>query len=254
MVPPADQTLVVKIDRADAEGLRILVENHAEHLDLGTARRVIRHPFATAAVLERLLAVPALRAVYDVRSRIARHRQTPLALAMRLVVDLYWRDLLEISINLRLATPLRRAAERYLIERMPRLATGERVALARRAGPRVLARLRQDTDERVIAASLSNPRMTEEIVLPMATNTTTPPRIIQQLATSDRWRNRYPVRQAMALNPQTPLVIQQTLIPTLRRGDLERVMRTPALSSVVHRWAHEALAERKGGTGRPRRV
>lgn len=254
MAAPDQQALAVEIERTDAEGLKSLVEERAESLDLGTVRRILRHPFATADVFERLLAVPALRAVYDVRSRIARHRETPVTLALQLVPDLFWRDLLEISINLRLASRLRRTAEQYLVERLPRLATGERIALARRAGPRVLMRLRHDADLRVIAALLANPRMTEEIVLPLATKATTPPRVIQELASSDRWRDRYPVRQALSVNPQTPLAVQRTLIPTLRRGDLERVVHTPALSSVVHRWARSALENRPGSAARRRRL
>ncbi len=254
MAAPEQQALAVEIELADAEELQILVDERAETLDLGTVRRILRHPFATAKIFERLLAVPALRGVYDVRSRIARHRETPVALALQLVPDLFWRDLMEISINLRLASRLRRTAEQYLVERLPRLATGERIALARRSGPRVLMRLRKDGDLRVIAALLTNPRITEEIVLPMAAQASTPPRVIQELASSERWRNRYPVRQALSVNPQTPLAVQRTLIPTLRRGDLERVIRTPALSSVVHRWARSALDERTGSAARRRRL
>ena len=241
------KALATAIDQADEARLLSLVEAHAEAFDLGTVRRVIRHPFVTGDALARLLEVPSLRANYGVRSRIARHPKTPSALAQALVPDLYWRDLLEISVTVRLAPVLRRSAERLLLERWPRLAVGERIAVARRASAGVLTRMLKETDPRVVAASLSNPRMTEVTVLALAGTATASPQVLQRLAGSGRWRNRYAVRQALALNPQTPLQAQQALLRGLRFADLERVVRKQALSSVVRRWAQQALAERRRG-------
>jgi len=233
-----------EIEAADGFRLQAWVEDHLESLDLGAVRRILRHPFVGREVFVLLLSKPELRALYEVRSRIARHPRTPAHLALRLAADLGWRDLLEISVDLRLAPGLRRAAERYLLERLPRLAIGERIAIARRAHRRVLLRLREDPDERVIGALLANPRTGEALVVALAGDARASPRVIAQVAHSGHWRPRYSVRCALALNPQTPFAVQQSLLPSLARADLERVARAPALSSVVRKWAEKRLAAR----------
>lgn len=245
MATEARNTVAAEIESADAARLLALVEREAATFDSGTVRRVLRHPFLSAEVIEALFEVPRLRRAYEVRSRVARHPKTPVALASRLVPDLYWRDLVETSVDMRLAPTLRRAAERYLLDRLPRLATGERIAVARRAGAQVLARLRHDPDPRVIAALLVNPRLTEGLVLPLASSASAPPRVLDALAKNDRWAHRYAIRRAMALNPQTPFAAQRRILAGLRVADLEQVTRTAALSSVVRRWAREALETRR---------
>lgn len=245
MATEARNAVAAEIESADASRLLAVVERDAANLDAGNVRRILRHPFLTAEIIETLLAVPRLRRAYEVRSRVARHPKTPVALASRLVPDLYWRDLVETSIDMRLAPTLRRMAERYLVERLPRLAIGERIAVARRAGAQVLARLRHDPDPRVVSALLVNPRLTEGLVLPLASNASALPQVLDALAKNDRWAHRYAVRRAMALNPQTPFAAQRRILAGLRVADLEQVARSPALSSIVRRWARDAIGARR---------
>lgn len=245
MATEARTAMAVQIEAADATRLAALVEAHGEQLDSGSVRRILRHPFLTAEVIEALLGVPRLRLAYEVRSRAVRHPKTPTVLALRLVPDLFWRDLVEVSVDMRLAPALRHAADRYLLERLPRLAVGERIAVARRSGPMVSSRLRHDADVRVVAALLANPRLTEGQVLPLASSTAASPRVLALVASSDRWANRYAVRRALALNPQTPFAAQRRIIAGLQGSDLEQVRRAPALSSIVRRWASEALEGRR---------
>ena len=90
--------------------------------------------------IETLLAAPGLAAAYELRREAAFDPRTPRLLALRLVAGLYWADLLRLGTDTRLHPVVRRAADLRLIERLPGLAIGERRAVARGAGPAVIAR------------------------------------------------------------------------------------------------------------------
>ncbi len=210
-------------------------------MTVGEVRRVLRNPYATADVIEALLGARRLLAGYEVRSAIARHRRTPEAVALRFIPGLFWRDLLEISVDVRISSAVRQVAEKYLIQRLGRLTTGERVAIARRATPGVLAHLRQDPSRYVIKALLENPRLTEPVLLPMVADEATLPRILDMVASAPRWGPRYEVRVALSRNPRAPFRVIFEVLPTLRRRDLHAVANQEAHSSVVRHRAQELL-------------
>ncbi len=204
-------------------------------------------PFATAEVIEELLAVRRLSASYDVRSAAARHRRTPEPLALRFISGLFWRDLLEISVDVRISPTVRRIAEKYLIRRLSRLTTGEKMAVARRATPEILARLREDPSLEVIKALLENPRLTEPVLLPLVASEATLPRILDLVASTPRWKARYEVRVALSRNSRSPFRVIFEILPTLRRRDLLAVADRDDHSSIVRHRACELL-ERSPGT------
>lgn len=233
----------------DATGLERYVEQCGSTLGERDVRRVLRHPFASAEVVEALVAHRSLISGYAVRARIARHPRTAVQTALRFVPGLFWRDLMEISIDMRVAPSVRRVAERYLLGRLPSLAVGERIALARRAAAPVLAVLRNDREPRVIDALLDNPRLTEANLVTLVADRRHHPRVLERVARHGRWRGRYAIRAGLCRNPQTPLQAQLTLLPGLRRDDLLAIIRDVTQSSVVQRRARELLEGRT-----PRRV
>ena len=86
-------------------------------------------------MIERLLAVPEIAAAYEVRLEAARHPRTPQISALRFVPGLYWPDLLRIGLDIHLHPVVRRAAEQRIAERLPGLAVGEKIAIARHRQP-----------------------------------------------------------------------------------------------------------------------
>lgn len=219
-----------------------LIQHRGGGLELREAMQILHNPYVTSELIEELAINRRLLTSYEMRRTIARHPRTAETSALRFVPGLYWRDLMELGLDVRVRPRVRRAADKYLLQRLPGLAAGEKIALARRAGTTILAQLRQDPDERVIAALLENPRLTEEGILPLAADHGARPQALDQVGAHERWRMRSRVRIALSLNPQTPLRVQQTILPGLRRHDLEQVLATPDLSSVVHRWAEQLLA------------
>ncbi len=233
----------MRLGRSNSRDLLRLVADQANELTTGDVRRVLRNPFATAEVIEALLGARRLLASYDVRSAISRHRRTPEAVALRFIPGLFWRDLLEISADLRISPAVRRVSEKYLVQRLARLSTGEKMAIARRATPGALASLRQDPSPLVIKALLENPRLTEPVLLPMVASEATLPRILDLVASQPRWGTRYEIRVALSRNTRSPFRVIFEILPTLRRQDLQVVAGQETHSSIVRHRARELLLE-----------
>ncbi len=233
--------LRARLGRAGSRELLRIVADLRDGLTAGDARRVLRNPFVDGDVIEALLCARRLAASYEVRSIVARHRRTPESVALTFVSGLFWRDLLEISVDVRISPAVRRVAEKYLIRRLSRLTTGEKIALARRATAQVLAHLREDPSPRVIKALLENPRLTEATLLPMAASDKTLPRILDLVARDPRWRARYDVRLALARNSRAPFRAIFEILPTLRRQDLLAIAGLEEHSWIVRHRARELL-------------
>ena len=235
------EPIKARLGRANSRELLELLAGDARSLTAGDARRVLLNPFATTEVIEELTGIRRLLASYDVRSAIARHRRTPESVALRFISGLFWRDLLEITVDVRISPAVRQVAEKYLVRRLGRLTTGEKMAIARRATPDVLAHLRKDPSLQVIKALLENPRLTEPTLLPMVASEATLPRVLDLVARTPRWSTRYEIRVALSRNSRSPFRVIFDILPTLRRKDLRVVAHREEHSSIVRHRARELL-------------
>ena len=238
--------LGARLRRATSRQLLELIPDHAREMTVREVRQVLLNPYVTPQAIEELVAIRRLLSAYEVRSAIARHHRTPQTAALRFVSGLFWRDLVDIAADLRIAPAVRRVAEKYLVRRLGRLAVGEKMAVARRATPAVLVELRHDPSAFVIKALLENPRLTEEAILPLAASVKARPRILELVARNERWGPRYDVRVALSRNPQAPSGVLVEILPHLRREDLLAVAGLEAHSWIVRHRARE-LVERGGG-------
>ncbi len=232
-------SLAVRLRRATSGQLLELIPDHGREMTVREVRQVLLNPFVTPQAIEELLAIRRLLSVYEVKSAIARHRRTPPTAALRFVSGLFWRDLVDIAADLRIAPAVRRVAEKYLVRRLSRLAVGEKMAVARRATPVVLAQLRHDPSVQVIKALLENPRLTEEALLPLVSSPKALPRILELVAGNERWGPRYDIRLGLSRNPQTPCRVLLEILPHLRRDDLSAVAAVDAHSWIVRHRAGE---------------
>jgi hypothetical protein len=173
--------------------------------------------------------------------RLLREPGTEEVLALRFVPTLFWRDLVEVGLDIRVRPTVRRAADRQLVTRLQGLAVGEKVAIARRASPRVLERLRHDPSPRVVRALLENPRATEGLLLPLVSHEQARPEVLEEVARSRHWGARYEVRLALCHNPRTPAATALRLLPHLRKADLRRLLREVRVPALVRRRAEVLL-------------
>lgn len=240
----ADQAeLEARLREVDSERLLELVTDHGEELSPATVRRILAHPFVTAQVIQQLVKLRHLLPFYEVRRGIALHPRAPQAVAMRFVPGLYWRDLVQLGADTKVRPAVRRAADRALAGRLPGLALGERIAVARSAGLGLLSHVRHDVHPRVVGAVLENPRLTEGLLSPVVSSESTPPPVLAVIAENRRWGSRYPIRVGLSRNPRTPVQQALGLLPLLKKQDLRAVARDPRLAGAVRRRARTLLGE-----------
>ena len=240
-MPELSEEVLGRLREAGAEELRGLVRDLGDALDVPAAQAILRNPHAGEDVVRLLAAERRLLASYEMRRDLALHAATPQPTALALVAGLYWRDLVAAGLDVRVRPVVRRFADQRLIERLPALAVGEKVSIARGASPHVLQVLRHDPTPRVIAALLDNPRLVEGDLLPLASGDKAPGPVLAVILGHRKWGQRYPVRLAVVRNPRAPLqhVLQQ--LPMLKKPDLRAVASDPRLALPLRRKA-ELLA------------
>src|SRR5947199_10415463 len=148
--PPTAADLRLRLSEAGSEELLALLRAHSGELTAPAVRHALRNPYCTAEAIEAIAGKQRLLSFYEVRRDLALHPRTPETLAARFVPTLWWRDLVALALDTRLRPALRRTAEVHLNARLPEMAVGEKVALARRASPGILSQLRHDPSLRVI--------------------------------------------------------------------------------------------------------
>jgi len=236
-VPDWPEDVLQRLREAGGEDLRALVRELAEALDVAAAQAVLRNPHAGEEVLRLLAEQRRLLAFYDMRRDLALHPATPQPIALQLLTGLYWRDLVAAGLDVRIRPVVRRFAEKRLVERLPTLAVGEKVTIARSASPHVLQVLRHDPTPRVIASLLDNPRLVEADLLPLASAEAAHPPVLAVILAHRKWGNRYPVKLAVVRNPRAPL--QQALhhLTLLKKPDQRAIAADPRLALPLRRKA-----------------
>jgi hypothetical protein len=240
---PAEAAASISWAELPSEDLVERVQELGSSLDLDSVKKILRSSFLDERVVAALLEQKELCASYEVRKLIVASPRAPLARALQWIPGLYWRDLQDLARNLRVSPIVRRSAERYLVERLPGMAIGERISLARLATGLALNQLRHDSHPRVVQALLENPRLTEGVLLPMASSQSTAAEILRILAESARWGGHYTIRVALSRNPRTPVEIGLRILPGLKKIDREAVAGNLRLPPAVRKRANVLLGK-----------
>jgi hypothetical protein len=244
--PPPEPDLDRRLREAGAEELLELVREHLAELEPPAVRQVLRNAYCTKEMIELLAEQARLVAFYEVRRDLALHPRAPEPLALRLVPGLWWRDLMALGLDSRIRPRVRRAADQYLLARLSELSLGEKINLARRAAPGVLAQLRHDPHPRVISALLENSRLTEDILAPVAHGAGTPGLVLATIAADRRWSMRPALQVALARHPNTPPAVALRLLPLLRKPELRTVAHDVRVPEMVRLRARVLLGDQPG--------
>jgi hypothetical protein len=236
MNPPTDD-LATRLRTADSQELAELVRSRREELGPDAVRHALRNSYVDGQVINDLLEHPRLRKYYEVRRAIAAHPRTSQTRAVGLIAGLYWRDLARIGADSRVQPVVRRAANQRLGERLGHLSVGEKVVLAREAGPGLIPRLLQERELLVLEALLDNPRLTEPLLAPLVNSPVAEPELLQRVAEDRKWGSRYAVRLALCRNPATPPELAVSLLAGIQKVDLKSIVADSRVSAAVRQRA-----------------
>ena len=236
--------------------IREILDSLGPHSAGNDAAPLLDHPETDEAhvlvlLRKRDLATPVIEAVarHDrwnkrqvVRCAIVNHVKTPRTLALRLLSLLFWREQLRVASNIRIAMPLRVAAESRLKERLPELELGEKVSIAHSAPPGLIPLLAASNQARVVQSLLRNPRMREQEVLTLVKRETTSGSVLRVVAQSERWVVRPLVTTGIVCHRNTPVHVALTLLGRMPRRTLMALVNNNELRPVVAIRARKLLS------------
>ena len=200
--------------------------------------RLLRAPRVTADLILAISRRPVWMKFDRVRLAIVLHPATPRPVAMSLLSQLRWRDLARVAVAPRLGAPVRVAAEKILLLRLPELALGEKVTLARAATRNVLRALRTERSPLVVRALLENPLFQVDDALSIVGSDATPGAALQVISESPRFAGSQELRLAIASHGATPPAAALRLVQGMDEAGLIRLLsnaRLPPLIAVAAR-------------------
>lgn len=108
-------------------------------------------------------------------------------------------------------------------------ADAHRASLAASAGEEEIVNFVHDPSPRVIRALLENARLCEKDIVTIAGRTNISGALLEAIAKNRRWAESYPLRLALAKNPNTPLFVSLSIARYLRLFDLTGIIRSHSL-------------------------
>ncbi len=224
---------LVQVGEASSQAAELLVRLGD---DEGALVALLRRPLPRR-FLDRVASLPPWSDRPHVLAAVVRNPRAGRVLGLRLVPGLFWRDLAEVAVAPQVHGAVRARAEALLQERLEELRLGDRVSLARLATPPVLRRLLWDSERRVLQAALLNPRLREADLREAVRADSAGLELLEEVASSARWREAYAVRLELVLQPRTPLALALGQLTSLLKRDLERVATAKGLRPLLQRAA-----------------
>jgi hypothetical protein len=181
-----------------------------------------------------------------VRLRLARHPRTPKRLALAAVRQLFLFDLVRLSLLPSAPGDIRRAAEEVILTRVPHLAIGEKLTLARRGPARVAGAILAEGHAQALKLALANAFLTESQVLKVLAKAGVPERVVAAIAQHPKWSSQYNVRIALVRHDHTPAAAVLAFLPQLTLGDLKEIAKLEGLAPHLKKLMRDELARRSG--------
>jgi hypothetical protein len=217
------------------EELRDFVQENVRTLLEDETLAILDNPYVTPAMCQAIANTQRLIGFYSVRLKLVAHKHTPQAHATKLVHYLYYTDLIRLSVDVKIAAPVRRAIDTILVNKMDKLTLGERIQSAKRCSLAIIKVLLFDPEPKVFEALLVNQRMREDEILVVANSEKATREQLQMLAKDYKWSNRYAVRKALVMNPVTPRAAAASQLRFLSWRDLRMIHNHPATSTYLRR-------------------
>ena len=184
-----------------------------------------------------------------VRLAIVMHPRTPRHISIPAIRHLYAFELMQVAGFPAVAADVKRAAEESLIGRLKTISSGERFGLAKQSPGRVAASLLFDIEERTMKAALSNPQMTEALLVRALKSDQATGILVAAVCRHEKWSRRNDIKVALLGNEKTPFASVVQFARELPVRMLKDVLHTSRLSGNVKKYLQSVVEGRNGGTG-----
>ncbi len=234
MNPPRSSDWLAGAVHASMEDLETLTRAASDRgLTEELALTLLQRRDLPGAVVEALGKNVAVSRLRTVRWSLITHQRAPRHISLPLLRHLYPFELMKLAVVPQLAADLKRAAEEALITKSASLSSGERLALAKQGSNALAAALLMDTEQRIMAAALQNPRLTEEGVVRALVHPDSPAHLAPAVCHDAKWRVRHEVRIAALRCEFTPLAHAIDFASKLPPAQLKDVLAQSKLSGPI---------------------
>ncbi len=183
----------------------LLAAASAPALTEDLALALLNRPDLPPNVIEAIAKNPSVLKQRKVILAVASHPKTPRHVSLPLTRSLYTFELVKVASLPAVPPDLKVAVDELILSRMEQISEGERLSLARQASGRVAGALMLDKEERVNAAALNNPRMTEAIITKALSSPASSGKFVLLVCNHPQWSLRRDIRLALLRNRHTPL-------------------------------------------------
>jgi len=181
---------------------------------------------------------------YKVKLALCKNPKTPQKITSSLLKFLRIFDLADLTRNNALPVNVRARIEGEISEKLPAMALGIKITLAKRASSNVLMRLIEEGLKEAAAVCLDSPYMTEGDIYKIISLEKTSPQVIRMIAEHPKWSARYSVRWALIINKHAPLVAVVKFLKDIKTADLQELYAAPEVPSSTKPYIHRELMER----------
>jgi hypothetical protein len=218
----------------------------SEELALALLERRDLPPEALEALSKNVPALKSRRVLLGLVS----HVKTPRHVSLPVIRHLYTFELMQLALSSAILADIKKAAEETLVSRLEKITLGERITLARRASGRVAAALLLDSEPRVVEAAVTNPFLTEVLIVKALLSEKATAALIEQVCTDGKWSLRREVRIALLRNSLTPLDTAAQFAQSLPIGVLHELLQDSRLPDPSRARVQQELKTREETEGK----
>jgi hypothetical protein len=244
---PAEE-IVSLVHETNEVVLLALLENPA--LDESHVQNLLQRLDLAGTVITALVQQVKWLKSEAIRLAIAQHPHTPPRVANPIVRQLFVFNLVHVSLAPSAQAETRRLAEEILVSKIPQLAIGQKLTLARRGPSRVAGAIIQEGHAEATTAALSNPFLTEAQILKVLAMSATPARVVTAIAEHPKWSSHYNIRLALVRNRHTPLRAIMAFLPNLTVRDLKDIATVPGVPANIKAYIQREVQRRMTAPGK----
>ena len=179
---------------------------------------------------------------YPQRLALLKNPKTPVHLSLQHIKFLHLFDLVSLCLQPVIPQEVKQAAEERIVAQIPKMPIGQRITLARRGPPRILAQLLLGENLQVIQAGLDNPYLTENILSQSLNRNDCPQKVVDSVATHKKWSTRYELRLALLRQSRLSMSHALKFIPDLKSTDLKELAYDSRVNIFIRNYLIKKLA------------